>query len=112
MLVAFPIGSLSMALGGGLGWFILGPIFRIWRLVRVGVPAEGTVIDIEGAAISFSRRTQWQIRYRYVDRLGQIREGKSRPMDAGDLEIWKPGARGAILYDPRRPDRSIWLGET
>jgi hypothetical protein len=112
MLVAFPIGALSMALGGGLGWFILGPIFRMWRLVRVGVPAEGTVLGIESAAISFSRRVQSQIRYRYQDRLGGIHEGKSRPMDASDLEGWKPGARGAILYEPRRPDRSIWLGKT
>jgi hypothetical protein len=111
MLVAFPIGILAMGLGGGLAWFILRPIFRIWRLLRIGVPAEGTVLDVGSAAVSFSRRVQSQIRYRYQDRLGGIHKGKSRPMEAGDLGSWKPGARGAVLYDARRPDRSIWLGE-
>jgi hypothetical protein len=110
MLFAFPIGAVSTALGGGLAWFIFAPIMRIRRLVRVGVPAEATVLGIDSAAISFSRRIQSQIRYRYQDRLGGIHEGKSRPMEASDLERWKPGARGAILYDPRRPDRSVWLG--
>jgi hypothetical protein len=33
-------------------------------------------------------------------------------MAAGDLEGWKPGARGEVRYDPRRPDRSIWLGKS
>ena len=112
MLVAFPIGALAMGLGGGLAWFILRPIFRIWRLVRVGVPAEGAVLAIERAAISFSRRVQSQIRYRYRDRLGGIHEGKSPPMEASDLEGWTPGAHGEVRYDPRRADRSIWLGKT
>ena len=102
---------MSIGLGSGLAWFILAPVFRVWRLLRVGVAAEATVLGIESAAISFSRRVQSQIRYRYQDRLGGTHEGKSRPMDAGDLESWKPGARGAVLYDPRRPERSVWLGE-
>ena len=110
MLVSFPIGSLMMALGGALSWFILAPVFRVWRLVRVGVPAEATVSGIGSAAISFSRRVQRQIRYRYQDRFGRMHDGKSHPMEASETESWKEGDRAAIRYDPRRPDRSIWLG--
>jgi hypothetical protein len=81
------------------------------RLLRVGVRARATIGAIEPTNIWINRRVQWEIAYRYLDVVGHAHERQSWTMPELQAKEFSRGSHGAILYDPERPERSLWLHE-
>lgn len=81
------------------------------RLWRDGLADEGTVVRVEPANVTFNKRPLFRLRYEYGDLAGARHDGTSGLLAWEDVEGWQPGDRGAIRYDPRRPEVSAWIGE-
>lgn len=58
----------------------------------------------------YNKRFQWQIHYRYVDRMGAEHRGRSGYLEPEEAAAWKVGDKGVVRFDPRTPARSIWVG--
>lgn len=106
----------------GIGLLVLGVGLAIctWQLRRLrlthqlwrdGVAIEGTVVRVEPANVTFNNRPLFRLRYEYGDQAGARHDGTSGLLAWEDVEGWQPGDRGAIRYDPRRPELSAWIGE-
>ncbi len=112
-LLAFPlIGVIIAAVGAVLLRRGLLQVRREQRLRRVGVPAEATITAVEETNFRYNRVRQWIVRYRYVDRTGQMHEGKSGYLNPEEAEIWEVGQTARVLFDPERPSESMWFGDT
>lgn len=109
--IMLPLGAFFGLAGGFL--FLKGlRRMRTWRrLMREGVPAEGRVTAVEESNVRFNNRPLWLVRYRYQDRSGQIREGKSGYLSGGEAAEWKVGDTGSIHFDSRNPEESVWIGK-
>jgi hypothetical protein len=103
------IGGLVAAVGVGfLAAGILG-VRRIRGILLHGVPAKATVTAIDTRSVR--GRSSYVIRYRYHDEAGADRNGCSLPLAADEVAGWKVGATARIRVDPRRPERSAWVGK-
>jgi hypothetical protein len=79
------------------------------RLLRVGKEAQATVAAVEPTNVKINRRTQWAISYAYRDASGREHKGRSWMMPEADARMVSPGDHATILYDPDRPEQSLWL---
>ena len=103
----------GVVLGGVGGVLVLRAVrglMRARRMLRSGVDAEGTVTGVEQTNVSFNRRPQFRVRYRYRDRDGKEHVGDSGYLDWELATSWNEGDRVSIRYDPRRPAESLWVG--
>ncbi len=80
------------------------------RLLATGTPARATVTGVEQTNVSFNRRQQFKVGYRYRDSGGQDHEGESGYLDWTEAGRWNEGDSVAIRYDPARPADSQWVG--
>lgn len=79
-------------------------------LRREGLTGEGEVVAVQETNMRYNRRIQWQIHYRYVDRMGAEHSGRSGYLEPEEAAAWKVGDRGVVRFDPHDPARSIWVG--
>ena len=105
------IGLLVLGVGLGICTWQLRRLRLTHRLLRDGVAIEGTVIRVEPANVTFNNRPLFRLRYEYDDQAGARHDGTSGLIAWEEAEGWQPGDRGAIRYDPRRPEQSAWIGE-
>lgn len=113
MWLSLLFGGLSvvMTLVGGvsLGKGLHGTL-ATWRLLRGGEAADATVIAVRASSLKINGVRQREIYYRYRDQLGKEHRGRSFPLPPEEAEKWSIGQVGRVRYDPRRPDRSVWVG--
>jgi uncharacterized protein DUF3592 len=80
------------------------------RLLREGLTAQATVVEVRMTHIRFNGRYQWVIDYEYEDRLGERRSGHSGYLDQDEALEWQAGGTGLIRFDPRDSRVSVWVG--
>ncbi|TMD26439.1 MAG: DUF3592 domain-containing protein [Chloroflexi bacterium] len=81
------------------------------RLQTAGVQVQGTVVEVVSANVRVSGRTLARVRYRYADEHGGEHAGQSESVAPDVAEAWQGRGKGSVLYDPERPDASVWLGD-
>jgi len=79
-------------------------------LRREGLTAEGQVTSLQESSMRYNKRYQWQIHYRYTDRMGAEHRGRSGYLEPEETVAWPVGTKGVVRFDPRDPARSIWVG--
>lgn len=109
--ITIGIGLLALGVGLSITAWTLRRLRLTHRLWREGLAIEGTVARVEPANVTFNNRPLFRLRYEYDDQGGVRHEGTSGLIAWEDAEGWQPGDRGAVRYDPRRPEQSIWIGE-
>jgi hypothetical protein len=115
----------SIAAGGVLAvfaallflWFALPNTIRRWRLARRGVAVQGIVTrtepflmapaspDSPKGAFQFRPEHRVYVHYRFHDAAGREHDGRGAPRT-----LWPrpaPGDPIAVIYNPRRPSRSL-----
>jgi len=109
-LVFSLVGGVFTLLGAGLVFEDGRRLVRAARVLRRGIPTEGTVVRTEPTNASINRVTQWQIRYRYRDHVGRAQEGVSPLVSPEEALEWKESDHGIVRFDRERPEISLWLG--
>ena len=104
------IGVVFGGIGAVLFFKGLNRARTISRLIRDGIPTEGTVVAVQESNITINRVRQWEVRYSYHDHIGQVHEASSEYMPPREAQKWKEGDKGAVRYDQNRPEVSCWLG--
>lgn len=110
VLVFSLLGGFFSFAGGGLLVFSLVRVAARRRILRIGTPAEAVVLAVEQTNLSVNRVRQWRLRYRYRDVVGMEHEGKSGYLSPETASSWSQGDTCQVKYDPRRPEKSAWLG--
>ena len=110
-----PLIFLAFGIGlGGVGGFLfqrdLRRVFRARRLLSSGIDADATVIAVEGTDVSFNRRPQFRVRYRYRDGSGAVHEGDSGYLEWEEASTYSPGDDVKVRYDRARPADNVWVG--
>ncbi|MGH2429897.1 MAG: hypothetical protein ACRDGV_13635 [Candidatus Limnocylindria bacterium] len=105
------VGLLALGVGLAITTRQLRRLRLMHRLWREGVAIEGTVVRVEPANVTFNNRPLFRLRYEYGDQAGARHDGTSGLISWEEAEGWQPGDRGAVRYDPRRPELSAWIGE-
>jgi hypothetical protein len=105
------LGSVFSSIGGFIFVRGVGELRTKERLQREGVPVEGMVTDVRPSRFWLNGVQQWAFHYEFRDDRGRAYHGR-RSMPPEEAEVWKTGDRGAVRYDRRRPQRSIWIGKT
>jgi hypothetical protein len=80
------------------------------RLRRDGTPADATVTAVAQGKFIVNDAPQWVIRYRFADHRGVLHEGASVELPASDVERWRPGDVGRVLFNRQNPRENLWLG--
>jgi Protein of unknown function (DUF3592) len=109
-LVFSALGSLLAISGLIILWRAVARRKFTERLLREGSRAQAEVVEIFATHFRINRVPQWAIRYRYRDLFGGTHEGRTPPMPPDQAQHWKPGDRGEVRFETRRPQRSIWVG--
>jgi hypothetical protein len=109
-ILFFVIGAVVGGIGGVLFGRALRGLIRTRRVMRMGVDAEATVTAVEQTDVSFNRRPQFRVRYRYRDAGGAPHEGDSGYLDWEEASTFGEGDVVTIRYDPRHPVDSVWIG--
>jgi len=81
------------------------------RLLREGVAATATVFELGQMNIRINRVPQWRARYRYQDEAGRHHTGQTI-LSPEDAMRWKEGDTVSVRYDRKRPEASVWVGNT
>jgi hypothetical protein len=101
-------GALATA-GGAVFVRTAAKLRRERRLLRDGMPAQGTILAIEPSNVSVNRVRQWNVRYRYADHLGRSHEGRSGPIAPEDAHAVTVGGVVEVRFDRAAPDESVWV---
>jgi hypothetical protein len=103
------LGSLLAVVGAVLLVTTAIPLWRERRLLRHGVPAQGTVLGIERSNVAVNRVRQWNVRYQYQDHFGRPQEGTSGPLPPAAVEGVEVGDTVEVRFDRERPERSAFV---
>jgi hypothetical protein len=111
------VGAIMLAAGavvGGVGGFLLRKGLESarleQRLLREGLTAQATVVDVRMTNIRFNRRFQWIVDYEYEDRAGERHSGHSGYLEQDEALEWKAGDTGVVRFDPANSAISVWIG--
>jgi hypothetical protein len=80
------------------------------QVQREGVTTEAIVVELRWANIRINRVQQCLLRYRYQDDRGTSHTGTEH-LSPDEADAWKEGDTGTVRYDPRLPNRSVWIGK-
>jgi len=109
-----PLVASSTAVFALLGLAIARPGWRralvLIRVLRHGVAAQATVIEVAPSGMTINRVPQWHLRYEFHDALGRAQRGTSDYLRPHEAAQWRLGDHGSIRYDRDRPTESLWLG--
>lgn len=108
-----------LVLFGGVFAVIGGLMFRSGfagyrrdqRLRREGVASEATVAAVMPGNLTINRVTQYVITFSFTDPQGRTWEGRSGEMPPEEAWVWRSGDKGQILFNPKNPAESIWIGK-
>lgn len=103
------LGGVLAAAGGAVVVRTAAKLLRERRLLRDGMPAQGTIVAIEPSNVSVNRVRQWNVRYRYADHLGRSHEGRSGPIAPEDAQAVTVGSVVDVRFDRAAPDESVWV---
>ena len=80
-----------------------------WHLRQHGLSTNGTVIELVDRHLKVNGIRQWRLHYEYRDTQGHRHVGTA---DLGDDEVqqWKVGDTGSVLFDSQRPAQAVWYG--
>jgi hypothetical protein len=101
-------------------WFLRKLVLGIrdvksWKhILRSGAPARGTVNLVEEKRQRLGRWTWtpgWIISYRYSDMNGRVNSGESAYLSGREAARWRTRDSCLIVYDPERPESSVWIGK-
>lgn len=107
-LLMIGLGSLAALFGGVV---LARSATRIWRerrLLREGLPAQGTVLAVAPSSVAVNRVRQWQVQYRYHDHIGRPHEGSSEPLSPDEAHAVAVGDALTVRFDRDRPEESVW----
>lgn len=107
-LVMTGLGSLLALAGGVLVTRIATRIWRERRLLREGMPAQGTVIAVEPGNLAVNNVRQWRVRYRYQDHVGRPQEGASGLLPPEEARAVGVGDALSVRFDREHPGESVW----
>ncbi|HZF31890.1 MAG TPA: GtrA family protein [Gammaproteobacteria bacterium] len=97
-----------------LGVLLARPSVRrlqtIRRVLRTGVDARATVIDVAPTYTRDDRASRWRVRYEFADALGRTHAGNSEPISPQEAAGWNLGDGVAVRFDPHAPHHHCWLG--
>jgi putative flippase GtrA len=82
----------------------------IRRVLRSGIDAQATIIDVAPIYTRRDRVRRWRVRYEFVDGLGRTHAGNSEPMSPQEAAGWHLGDGVAVRFDPHAPHHQCWLG--
>jgi hypothetical protein len=99
------LGLVSAATGGALLRRGLERARVEQYLRREGLTADGEVMAVQETNVRYNRRIQWQLRYRYEDRMGAAHEGRSGYLEPEEAGAWSVGDKGVVRFDPHQPSR-------
>ena len=114
------LGLFALMLAALIIWFVRELVLGIrevksWRrILTSGAPARGTVSLIEEKRQRLGRFTWtpgWIISYRYGDKSGRVHSGESGYLSRREAARWRTRDSCLIIYDPARPDASVWIGK-
>jgi hypothetical protein len=80
-------------------------------LLKHGLRATATVLDVAPGSVRINGIPQWTLRYRYSDSRGQSHEG-SCALAPDEAQSWQPGQAGKVRYDAQSPRSHIWTGRS
>jgi hypothetical protein len=104
------VGLVFGGIGGVLTFRSLSRVSTILRVLREGIRADATVLDVRLTNVSINRIRQSKVRYAYNDFTGVRHEGESDYVSPVEAALWQPGERGTVRYDQNRPELSYWVG--
>ena len=92
----------------GFGAIIAGRNdFRRWAIERGGTLRAATITEVQTLVLG-EGSPMFKAKYRYVDDTGVERHGWS-PQLTYDPTLRSTGNECEIRFDPRRPERSVWI---
>ncbi len=110
-MYVFPaVGLVLTAVGAAISRRALQRLRVEQYLRREGLTGEGEVVAVQETSMRYNKRVQWQIHYRYTDRMGAEHPGRSGYLEPEEAAAWKVGDKAVVRFDPRNPARSIWVG--
>lgn len=104
------MGGLFTSLGGFILLRARSRMRSGEQVQREGVMTEATVVELRWAHIRINRVQQCLLRYCYQDDCGTSHIGTEH-LSPDEADTWKVGDTGRVRYDPRRPNRSVWIGK-
>lgn len=109
-LVGLALGAPFVIAGALLvarGW---REAMALHRLTRTGVRVTARVAGIRYTSLQVNGVTFKAIDFTYRDAEGRRREASSGPLAPDETDGWTEGDEGLAAYDPKRPDRAVWIG--
>lgn len=107
-LAAIGLGGLFALIGGFFFLTNAVKIWRRWRILRTGTPAEGTVLAIEPTNTQINRTRQWEVRHQYRDPAGRIHEGTSGNLAPDEAHAYAIGGAVKLRFSREHPEESAW----
>jgi len=104
------LGGFFTSLGGFILLRARNRVRTREQVQREGVTTEATVLELRWANIRINLVQQCLLRYRYQDDRGTSHTGTEH-LSPDEANAWKVGDTGTVRYDPRRPNRSVWIGK-
>jgi hypothetical protein len=109
-IVFLSVGAVCALIGGAIAFVSGRSVAHLIRVLRTGTDTEGTVLRAGPTNVRINRVPQWQIHYRYRDRLGHVHDGASHVVSPREGSAWNEGDAGRVRFDPERPELSVWIG--
>jgi hypothetical protein len=105
------VGGVFSLLGAVIFGFGFARSRRNRQIVSTGTAAQAHVDEVSETNFSVNGVRQVTVHYTFKDAAGREVRGKSMPMSPEQGELWKRGDRGAVRFDARSPQKSVWLGK-
>ncbi|MBM3795887.1 MAG: DUF3592 domain-containing protein [Acidobacteria bacterium] len=106
----FAFSAAALLIGAISLFYFFGGKKETNRLLQYGVSTEGTVTSVGPGLVMVNQVPQWQISYTYRAVKGREFKGTTRHMPPDRAMVWVVGDKGTVKYDPRKPQKGLWVG--